>query len=1091
MTKPAWDVSLATSGVLSGPTPSYWLSISERIMRQAASSAGKQYEIDQVQTGEFDPTLSNEDAIFSPINTSSVLSPNVSAYRPMRWRAQYPPSANLLTGDQAALGDATPQAAGTLLTAIAMGSEYDPNASVFADATAWQGALVGTAQILVAAAPGSAVFFASQWSMHPNVQHSFSAYVRVPGGTSTVQLHPAIRWRDTNGSVILATIGSVATLPAASATWVRVTVTGTAPAAACGADVALVLDAAPSATATVETDGWQVELAAAPTAWVRPTWYSIFYGGTERWPQVYDMAGTYGKSKPVVVDSFAVLSQVYPLPAFYSDVLAMNPNFFFPLDDPTGAQAFRDLTGKHGPAPIGNSPYGAGTVAAGSGITATTATVGLAPNGAFFGAPGPIVTFTNPNTGSSSVGTANSFIDLTQTGISGTPPSGGWTRMLAFRNTGAGLGVGAAWNSGPAKFSGLSGLFYIAFGAGASPGIVVEVFGPTTGFVYNPVGPDYADGNWHLLFVSLNTAGTTLNIYCDGVNIYNSTVVGDQHTPANANKVDQLGSIAFSGDGQFYDGYNGDLALAAEFPSELTLTQVQNLTSSWRNGYLGDSTGARYQRILAYAGYGGPVSAQTGNTTSMGPMKDVDGNTSALTLLENVVTTENGVHYVRGDGTICFEQRANRYNKLIPSVTFGEKTALGEVPYEDVAFDFDTTHVVGLAQVTQFATSQVFSGYSPTTIAPNYRPTFQRTINVTSSQEAQDAAYFLASRYQAPTNRVRAIRLHPAAVPSMWPAALSLGISTRARVNRRSRGNPLIQFDGFVESMKPQIDFDTGDFVIDLEMSPFGLSQYWVAPALHTTLAAAATSGTNTITVAPFADGFANRPSCSMCAGLNMTLDPAGGATLAESLAVSLISGGVPLAPNSYFSTGTTANWSAFNVSTIAIVAGQYPQAGQNACQATSTVTTSATGLITAALITGITASSSYYFGALVNPSQTLSTVTFTVNWYNASSTFLSATSVSVPNTPAGWQTLRTQHTAPALATQASISIDGGLMPVGQTIAATNILFAPPVTIAFTTNLIHNHAVNAVACEQLPTNVSDPTLWDSSGIVGVTTVPSY
>lgn len=1084
MTRPLWDMALAPNGSSLGAVPNYWMSINERAMRQAGSRIGKQYELDQAETGEFTPVLSNEDALFSPVNASSPLSPNVASYRPVRWRAQYPPTPNLLWTDQATCGDApayvnAPPLSPGQITATS--SDYTPFLGSFAEADAWQG---GNVCLLREGLPftGGGLFITSQWSLHPGQAHTYSVYVRLIAGPSgTLNLHAGFNWYDTNGNLLTWTAGTSTPITVGSRTWTRLTVTGTPPANACGADARITVDTATATVVTAEMDGQQVELAISPSAWQQPTWYPIFYGGAERWPQVYDMAGTYGRSQPTVVDTFALLAQVYPMPAFYMDILAMGPQWFYPLDEPAAATSFHEASGNFNPAPLVNSTNGAGSITPGTSLGSGSSTT---PQGT----QGPCVAFDNVDITPGGMSNASSVIHISGGGAGGFIPNVGWTRLITFMcattptNASSYLfaAVGSTGGGGTQEFSA-----YIGGTGSAHPNELTVVAAPTnsTSFITYTFPANVCDGNWHMLTVTFDGNITYTVIIDDTINTFTVGTSGANVWNANVDEIvgsAQLNPYLLN----FYaGGCQATVGLYAHFEIPITNSQVATLYESWRFAWSGDSSGERYQRILAWAGYTGNQIIQGGNTTSMGPASDVDGQTAVLTLLENVVTTENGIHYVRGDGSICFEQRGNRYDRLTPQYIFGEETTSGEWPYEDVAFDFDPTHVVGQAQVTVFATNQELIANSPTVLAPGYRPTFQRTINVTNPQEAQDAAQYIARRYQSPQLRVQAIRLHPAAMPAMWPIALAMTPSLRARVNRRSRNNPLIQFDGFVESVQPQIDFDTFDFVVDLELSPADLQLYWISAALHTTLTAPAATHATSFTVLPFADGFINPPNASFCQGLVMQLDPA--LTVAEQVTPTAMSGGVPLAPNAQFN-GTTG-WSGYDSATLATGAGQYTE---SACVITSTQNVTPTGVISSALVGGLSGSTTYNFGAKVNP-QSSSTVIFNIDWYSASSVYLSTTSVSVGATPGSWATLTSRHLSPAGATQANIYVTGGVMAVGQTLTVTNVLFATDVLITVVAPLVNAHALGGVACELLPSGVTDPTAYDLGAIMGTSTTPSY
>lgn len=875
MAPPQWEAALSTSSVLAATGyPPYWASVTERLMRQTTTSIGKQYEIDQAQTGESHPVLDNRDAAFSPVNSSSPYSPQVTAFKPFRIRAQYPSTVQLLTGDQASMGDFSGLAAGTLAGQLAMSSFYDANAQIVTDGTAWQGTRVMSAIAVNGSTLGNSLIGAGRMAVHTGKSHAFQCRVRVPVGAVSPTMHAAIGWVDINGNGLANTNGTATAITGGSATWIQLTATGIPPAGAAGLVVEILLDILPG-TFTLQTDGWQLELAAAPTTWVMPgTWYPIFFGGSERWPQIYDMGGTFAKTTPVIVDQFALLAGTYPQPPFISDALALSPAFFFPLTDPATSTQCVDATGQLLPAPVAVTQYGAGSLTFGNSVQATT------PAGSFLGYPGPVATFNNTAMG---VNAAATYIDISRAGNIGPPASGAWTRFLAFRAPVNQTNEVTMWAaSGPTYSTTSPAVAFHILGStdvGGHPGFLDLTIDQSNGAIASHVpvsSGSVCDGQWHYVFLTCDGAGN-YKVYSDTIssNPFVITLTNPSGPGFNGITTDLIGVFVETGTQRAYNGFVGDLGAAIQWNAVLTSTQINNLIASWRNAWTGDTSGTRYGRILVYAGYPGQINLDVGATGDMGPATDIDGKTDARTLLENVVTTENGIHYVSPAAPVVFEARSRRYNQLVPIYTFGENTAGGEWPYEDVAFDYDITHVIGQAQITQNSTGQIFIANSPTTLAPNYRPTYQRTINVTNPQECVDAANYLANRYAVPQLRVQKIRLHPAAVTGMWPVALSLAISMRVRVFRRPPAyapGTAIQFDGFIENIKWSIDWDTGDAVVDLEISPANLQLYWVLSALHTTMHTASNIGDSSIVLDALPDSASNPAAASFCAGLSMVV---------------------------------------------------------------------------------------------------------------------------------------------------------------------------------------------------------------------------
>jgi hypothetical protein len=885
MTPPpvVWDEAIAFPSSADGTAglPIYWISVAERVRDQASTSRGKQYEWDQQQAGNYQPTLINTDQALLPTNTASPYSPNVLPRRPYRKRFQFPATQQLLTGDQATMGEATGFPAGTLITALPLASAYDANAQLVTSGTAFQGTLVASASIPTSSTLGGDIFGGSGWTVHTGAAHTFSGYVRIPTGTQNLSMIPVLRWRDTNGNVLATSSGTPTTITAGSATWVRLSVSATPPFGVAGGGVAIVLNTNTTTTEAVQTDAWQIELAAAPSTWVQPgVWGSIINGWTDRWPQVYTLGGTYTTTTPIVVDTFARFSQVFPLPPFYSDVLALNPTFFYPLDDPQGSTVFRELTGNANPAPISAAPRGPGTVAGGDSIQATI------PAGLFLGAPGPAVKMTNPNLPAAAFSQSCSCIELDRVGITGPPETGGWTRMIAFNNTVAGGSLWVGQNAG-FEFTSAQGFFISGNGG-------VELEGATTDPIYSPGAGQWTDGNWHLMFLTNSTNGLTFTVYVDGVQQFTSTAAVNQ-TPKGI-VADAVGATIDPGGGGFNTGYNGDVAHVAEWPVALSSAQIVNLHTSWRLAWQGDSSGDRYNRILNWSGYTNARFVPDGATQDMGPATDVDGNTDTFTLLNNVTTTENGNHYISESGVVTFEPRTVRYNQLSPTWTFGANAAAGELPYADVAFDFDLDHVTNDTQITQQMTNQVFTASDPVSQATYDTLTLQRTINVTNPLECVDAATYLVNRYSQPLLRVDSITLNPSRTPALWAVLATMDISARIRVNVRQVGTPTstptITFDGFVEQIAWTVDASSGDTLAVCQVSPADLNLYWVLSALHTTVITPVTAGATAVILAALPDSASNPAKASFCFGLQMTLDP--GTANAETLTVASFSATSP-----------------------------------------------------------------------------------------------------------------------------------------------------------------------------------------------------
>ncbi|RJQ68075.1 hypothetical protein D5S17_32755 [Pseudonocardiaceae bacterium YIM PH 21723] len=883
---PVVDTAISFTSTVGSATPyTYWVSVLPRTVAGGQTRRGRQYELDAVQAGEMQLTLDNTDGALSPVNTASPFYPNVTPYRPIRQRMQWPPTQQLLTADQATAGDASALPTGAIPSSLQALSAYGtPTLAAGPVGNAYQLAVPGSSTV------NQSIVALAGWSVTPGKVHAVQAMARNITASTSAQVLAELAWVDVNGAIISREQGTPVTLPgSAGSSLVQVTATGTAPATACGALVSVTL-VSQTAAFTVQVDKWQVEQAAAPSTWTQPgTWRSLLSGYVERWPLQWGEAGLYTSVQITCVDQFALWSPQKLRDPFYLDVLATGPDWFYPLDDPANVTTVADLTGKRLAAPITVSRYGPGGLTTGNSVQATTAA------GLFKGTTASVASFNNTTPSGSFQ--AATYVQLDAAGIHGPPIGGaGWTRIFAFR---APVGVpahdSAMWMAGQPTFdeAGSNAQVFGTLSAstagifGFTPGAFAVEFINNSTAVVNWASPNsVCDGNWHLAVITVSGNGLTVKITLDGVT---STVSPASSATPTGLVTDTLGVVIFPGQDQIYNGYVGDLAHVGQWSSVLTSTQIGNLYTSWRSCWAGDSTGTRYARILAWAGFPGTSAIDTGATASMGPASDVSGQ-DVLTSLAAVVTTENGNHYVRADGAAVFESRITRYNRLTPSFILGESTATGELPYEDLAFDFDPTRLSNDVEVTQSASTQTFRATDAASATTYGSKSLSRTINTSSALECVDAANYLLARYKAPDLRVQKLRLHPSARPAMWPSVLQLEIGSRVRVMRRPPGQPAIQFNGFIESMAWTLS--PGDAYLDLEISPADLALYWLNAALHTTLSTGASAGASSVTVTALPDSATNPFKASVPAGLQLTLEP--GTVRAETLTVSTVSATSP-----------------------------------------------------------------------------------------------------------------------------------------------------------------------------------------------------
>jgi hypothetical protein len=765
--------------------------------------------------GELSTTLRNNDAALDPTNTAGPFAGHIMPYQPFRVRAQYPPTPNLLTPFQASGGagyttGAIPAGLGVYSTTDGTGGTIVfnsfENQNVFSFA-------VGT-QV-----SGTVICGFTGISASPGQQYSFSTNVQDITNSTTGPVQIAFGWYGPGSTTAPASWTYGPTVSLTGGFWYQVNASATAPINACGVTVALVTAGA-AAAYTLEMFNSQLELGAVSTYQTPGTFYPLFSGFVERWPTEWGDSGTWGTLQPTATDSFALLSQGQLSDPLTEEINAAGCTWLFRLDDSQDSLTAAEANGKFAPLNQVSANSGPGGFTFGNSITAADPVNGVFTAG---GTDPSVATFA-PATVASSGPTAATVLSLSGSNIKGPANPGQFTRMLAFRTSvaqpGAGLTCLNSYFTTLAEGSQYGGELVLQYSGGTDTVSFVwtgqnGLGAPTMTFAA-PSGLNPYDGNWHLVFWGINTSTGVQFGSVDGVTSGMTASYGSAVPPTNI-VVDSLGSL-YPANGWSQNAFQGDMAFVAEFPTQLTATQIQNIYSAWKNAFAGESSASRYARILRYANYTGPTNIGTGLTSQMGPASDLDGS-DALSCLNNVVTTENGTHFVAKDGTVTFQGRNARYNVPAPNFIFGENAAAGEFPYESLKLDYDTTHLANDVTVTQDSTSQNFYATNPTSMGNFFDRTMARSVNVLNGQEAQDCANYLASRYGNPLTRVDTLTLNPAGQPALWPVILQLELGMCIQVNRRPPGCPEISLLLWIEQMQWDAD-DKGNFQVTLQCSP-------------------------------------------------------------------------------------------------------------------------------------------------------------------------------------------------------------------------------------------------------------------------------
>jgi hypothetical protein len=897
---PRVDFAIAFTADANSSDTRRWTNLSERLTGAWSISRGRQYELDQFQTGELRATLQNTDGALDPDNTASPFYGYVTPGREARMVLTWPNTANLLTRGIATCGDVL-ASSDFLDTEPADGdSATTPgyvSGSTFSTAHAWQDSRSVATTIAAGTTSGTVVggwAGASTASFDNTVTtgrtYTFSVYVTadLEAGAVAPEVVAQLVYTCWSGTTTITRIAG--TTVATGGVWTRIDVTGDVPDdiwAYVSLNVALKTTQGGTGAATLYIDGLQLEEAEdGPSQWILPGENeALFYGMVERWPQVWNYQGTYGLSQIIVSDHFLALSNIVLPDAFTGEVLYRSPQYFYPLNDPDASVSCVDVSGNQASLPVTDDSLV--TVNPTTGVINTQVKFGTSidatdkePYGEFYsftglamGATETVATFTNPaDDGTGAQAETYLELDAVANLTPGPPEDSDWTRMIAFRVSVVPTQDEVMWMSYPSTHA-YSNQGYFEIYASSDSSVTIKVFGYNgVGFTHKFTGSGTAyasmcDGDWHLVTVGLSADGTFCRMSMDGV-IFEGTS-GSDCRPIDC-RWDAIGAVAY--DNGFGFGYAGDLGHVAQWQTLLTQADIAAIYTAWRIGWYGQTAAARAASIVQYANYLGPTVIDSSATTAMGVASDLSG-AYVLDALNLVAATENGAVYMSRGGVLELDSATKRYFTPV-AATLGEAASDGEWPYEaDIGLDFDDQHLYNVVQVQQ-QDGLTQATFDVTSRRQNYPRIYQITINAATALQVYNRAQLLLAHYKDAHTRIATIRLHPAANPDMWPTALRLGISSRVEVRRRPPSPAAtISIDGFIESVNWNVYDSPGEAYVEYQLSPGFLYTFWIVTGLRTTLASSAAAGDTTLSIDALADAATNPLESALCPGLGLVLD--------------------------------------------------------------------------------------------------------------------------------------------------------------------------------------------------------------------------
>jgi len=630
----------------------------------------------------------------------------------------------------------------------------------------------------------------------------------VPGVTYTMS-----SWVYAAGAGTVASMAVAGTAVSTSVVnaWQRLSVTFTATDA-----VTTVRWAIPSASAypaVLYVDDIQLEAAASASTYTStgPTFYPLYTGYIERFPLAWDMQGTRGIRPLTCVDALSILSRTEIHQSYAATISGDSPYVVIPYNDAALPQAVQ--------LPQGGTPF------LGYQNLGTQGSVSFAGDTFLDGTSAVTVTQQNTNPPGNSNTAYITYLGTLNGSLSMNPQSftiEAWVRATAGAMYFGAGSVPYTENPNPEPFG---PAFFVGWYTIAgrlnwyyNDPTNVSVYG---GVVASGAYAGYPDGQWHYLAIRLPGS--------NGLNAITDSFVGGTATitPATAVTLNN-----FFVDCQTYSPdpvCTVSVANWACYPAPLTNAQM--LAHYNRGaGYINEVSGARVARLLASYWPGGATSVAAGKR-QMAP--DYGYNTRfVLDVLQEIQETERGLVYASAAGVLVFEDSVSRYSSQTSLWVFGENPAGAsptEHPYSVLEEAFDPTYTFSQTNLTRPGNAAFAPLPSPLPTDPPYgQRVLSQQVQVNTDFDLTQASVFYLSRYGAPTVRIDTLTLNASANPALWPVVLSLEISQRITVTRRTSAGLTTTKDYYIEQIGHAINADAGTWTVTLQCSPVFNSTAWI-----------------------------------------------------------------------------------------------------------------------------------------------------------------------------------------------------------------------------------------------------------------------
>jgi len=310
-----------------------------------------------------------------------------------------------------------------------------------------------------------------------------------------------------------------------------------------------------------------------------------------------------------------------------------------------------------------------------------------------------------------------------------------------------------------------------------------STYGSTQAFSATSTKSVLSTGKWHHVAVtqvsSVPSANQTiLKGFVDGVEVCSVTfsLVG-QVSPTLFMTSNPFMAAAVNIE-PYYDGnydflvqqtFRGYISNFAYHTSELSTTRITE-HAKLINGFTGEASSDRFNRICGYAGMPASSYSTTGTsqaTMSAQPMVDNGVGRNLLDMVSEIADSEVGDVICDGDGRLIFYARSQRYN---PTTAW---TVPARAINADGGFDIDHTEIVNTARLTN-GDGTVANSEDATSVGLYDTQSIDAACYVDTFGQLEAIAYGLSHRASSPRPRLRNVSVDFVT----WPSDASTSANT-------------------------------------------------------------------------------------------------------------------------------------------------------------------------------------------------------------------------------------------------------------------------------------------------------------------------